>query len=268
MIFFNLCHKSIIHQSLPTRINLDYAREAVTLLNTTMLSYIMECIPFLPISHANVRIGVWWQTILFFFFSFFLERFISNRRGVWLVCIITIFYRNVFKANSVDPDQTPRSAASDLGIHCLPMSLLWETRLKWVNMSWLSSVGSGFGPVCFCHIITSSIANNWNLRGAHTLRPYLHILTESYVTVVTYICYIQTHKGSTNINPFSPDFMKWTLPSLLWTHPLLNIDRFQSRINNRTANSVDPDETARYRLIWIYTVCKGIFLVRKTEELT
>ena len=27
----------------------------------------------------------------------------------------------------------PYSAASDLGLHCLPMSLLWDTRLKWVN---------------------------------------------------------------------------------------------------------------------------------------
>ena len=39
----------------------------------------------------------------------------------------------VFNANSVYPDQTPRSAASDLGLHCLPMSLLWDTRHKWVN---------------------------------------------------------------------------------------------------------------------------------------
>ena len=37
----------------------------------------------------------------------------------------------VFNANSVDPDQTPRSAASDLGLHCLPMSLLWDARHKW-----------------------------------------------------------------------------------------------------------------------------------------
>ena len=29
----------------------------------------------------------------------------------------------VLNANSVDPDYTPRSAASDLGLHCLPMSL-------------------------------------------------------------------------------------------------------------------------------------------------
>ena len=27
-------------------------------------------------------------------------------------------------ANSGDPDQTPRSAASDLGLHCLPIPLL------------------------------------------------------------------------------------------------------------------------------------------------
>ena len=26
----------------------------------------------------------------------------------------------------------PRSADSDLGLHCLPMPLLWDARLKWV----------------------------------------------------------------------------------------------------------------------------------------
>ena len=36
-------------------------------------------------------------------------------------------------ANSVNPDQMLHSAASDQGLHCLPMSLLWDTRLKWVN---------------------------------------------------------------------------------------------------------------------------------------
>ena len=34
-------------------------------------------------------------------------------------------------ANSVDPDQTPRS---DLGQHCLPMSLLLNARLIWVKL--------------------------------------------------------------------------------------------------------------------------------------
>ena len=36
-------------------------------------------------------------------------------------------------ADSGDPDQTPRSAASDLGLHCLPISLLGVSRLPWVR---------------------------------------------------------------------------------------------------------------------------------------
>ena len=36
-------------------------------------------------------------------------------------------------ANSGDPDQTPRSAASDLGLHCLPITLLQVSRLQWVK---------------------------------------------------------------------------------------------------------------------------------------
>ena len=41
----------------------------------------------------------------------------------------------VLNANSVDPDQTPRSVASDLDLHCLQMSLLWDARHKWVKLS-------------------------------------------------------------------------------------------------------------------------------------
>ena len=46
---------------------------------------------------------------------------------------MTIFYSlviPVLNANSVDSNQTPRSAASDLGLHFLPMSLLWDARHK------------------------------------------------------------------------------------------------------------------------------------------
>ena len=38
-------------------------------------------------------------------------------------------------ANSGDPDQTPRSTASDLGQHCLPVTRLEVPSLQWVN--WL-----------------------------------------------------------------------------------------------------------------------------------
>ena len=42
-------------------------------------------------------------------------------------------------ANSGDPDQTPRSEASDLGLHCLPSTLLWITRLQRVNSLFIIS---------------------------------------------------------------------------------------------------------------------------------
>ena len=36
-------------------------------------------------------------------------------------------------ANSGDPDQTLHSAASDLGLHCLPNTLLGISQLQWVK---------------------------------------------------------------------------------------------------------------------------------------
>ena len=52
-------------------------------------------------------------------------------------------------ANSGDPDQTPRSVASDLGLHCLPVTLLRVSRLQWVNhrfrlFGWESGSGNVF----------------------------------------------------------------------------------------------------------------------------
>ena len=68
------------------------------------------------------------------FYLSFWDRSISNRRDVWLVLIIIVFIAiPVSNANSVDPDQTPRSVASDLGLHCLKISLLWDPRQKWVK---------------------------------------------------------------------------------------------------------------------------------------
>ena len=61
----------------------------------------------------------------------------------------------VLNANSVDPDQTPRSVASDLGLHCFPVSILWDARLKWVKDSLQQQIrfnGNIFGNKC-CHCI-------------------------------------------------------------------------------------------------------------------
>ena len=62
------------------------------------------------------------------------DRSISNIRGVWLVLLLLCFIEiQVFNANSVDPDQTPRIAAFDLGLHFLLTPHLWYARLKWVK---------------------------------------------------------------------------------------------------------------------------------------
>ena len=44
-----------------------------------------------------------------------------------LSCFVEI---SDFYANSVDPNQTPQSAASDQGLHCLQMSLYWTLGLN------------------------------------------------------------------------------------------------------------------------------------------
>ena len=86
------------------------------------------------------------ELVIVFFFNPFmpsrlyylssLDDSISMIRDVWVVIFLSACFIDipVLNANSVDPDQTPHCAASDLGIHCLPISNLWDVRLKWVNM--------------------------------------------------------------------------------------------------------------------------------------
>ena len=58
-----------------------------------------------------------------------------NKKG----CLVSFFFNIYSKflyqlvANRVDPDQRPHSVVFDLGLHCLPMPLLWDTRHKWVK---------------------------------------------------------------------------------------------------------------------------------------
>ena len=49
--------------------------------------------------------------------------------------MIQIFLEKMAKLcpNSGDTDQMPRSAASDLGLHCLLITLLGDSRLKWIK---------------------------------------------------------------------------------------------------------------------------------------
>ena len=42
-------------------------------------------------------------------------------------------------ANIVDTGQRSHSVASDLGLHYLPMSILWDSKLKWVKLIYFVS---------------------------------------------------------------------------------------------------------------------------------
>ena len=49
-------------------------------------------------------------------------------------CQVIFYYLHVYSMylmqHSVDPDQMPQSAVSDLGLHCSLMSFLWDARNK------------------------------------------------------------------------------------------------------------------------------------------
>ena len=78
----------------------------------------------------NLGVSVFF--FFFFFFNFILFRI--DRNSCLLECICE-GVRNYLeeKRNSVDADQTPRFAASDLGLHYLSLVLLWDARHIWVN---------------------------------------------------------------------------------------------------------------------------------------
>ena len=79
-----------------------------------------------------------------------LDPSLSSLWGVWLVFIITIEI-SILNANSADPDQTPHSATFDLGLLCLPMSLLWDPKDKWVNPA--IEALSGAMALCNNHLL-------------------------------------------------------------------------------------------------------------------
>ena len=69
------------------------------------------------------------------FYLISLDWSISSRKGVWLILLLPCLMDSpvfVFNANSVDTDRSPHSAASDLGLHSLPISLFGDSRHRWV----------------------------------------------------------------------------------------------------------------------------------------
>ena len=48
---------------------------------------------------------------------------ICHLKGVGFILSFILFLWKILLANNVDPDQMPHYVASDLGLHCLPMTL-------------------------------------------------------------------------------------------------------------------------------------------------
>ena len=65
-------------------------------------------------------------------------------------------------------------------------------------------------------------------------------------------------------NPFTPSYLHRLSHLWIWIHPLLQIG-FQLKINNRIANSVDPDETTRYKLSHLDLLCLQRYLYWPVE---
>ena len=66
---------------------------------------------------------------------------ITSLRIVWFAfSLINYIKIPVLNANSKNPGQTPFCAASGLGLHCLPMSILRDSRHKWVKLLMLRTL--------------------------------------------------------------------------------------------------------------------------------
>ena len=54
---------------------------------------------------------------------------ICHFRGVTSILSLSLYFLcEILLANNVDPDQMPDHVASELGVHCLPITLLWVSR--------------------------------------------------------------------------------------------------------------------------------------------
>ena len=119
------------------------------------------------------------------------DQSISNIRGVWLILLLPCFIEiPVSNANSIDPDQMPCSAASDLDLHCLLMSLLWDARHKWVKtfQNWRATLTRNKS--------TASIIprhSNYKVIVAKMSRKKM---TEGQITILNQILIISMHIAS------------------------------------------------------------------------
>ena len=94
-------------------------------------------------------------------------------------------------ANSGDPDQMPHSAASDLGLHCLPITFIGVSRLQWVKQVIKQTV-----PIGAYKIDQLPYASVLEFLVQYTYRQYLFIIRPSLYAVLVHHS-TKSSKGST-----------------------------------------------------------------------
>ena len=59
------------------------------------------------------------------FRCYMLDESVCHFRGVGSILLLLFYFGwKILLANNVDPDQTPYYVVSDLGLHCLPITLI------------------------------------------------------------------------------------------------------------------------------------------------
>ena len=84
----------------------------------------------IPLNHIDVQISTHLCRVESSTLTFRQVHFLEEGESDCFLLLQYFIKFHAFDANSVEPDLTPCSAASDLGLHYLPMSLLWDTRHK------------------------------------------------------------------------------------------------------------------------------------------
>ena len=109
----------------------------------------------------NILYGMWSLNPLMpnvFSHPIQLDQFISNFWVVgWYFPFSFKLKKKILYANSREPDQTPRFAASDLVLHCLAMFHKKDARLIWVKMYcslllYLQKNNDNQGPELLCRL--------------------------------------------------------------------------------------------------------------------
>ena len=78
----------------------------------------------------KARFSIFTQTLSTggLFNNYILDESICHFRDSGLFCRFYCILMENHANKNVDPDQTPHNKASDLGLHCSPMTLLWVSR--------------------------------------------------------------------------------------------------------------------------------------------